>query len=432
MDFDIKGWLRAQQVDAELYSTDDLIAAFLEEMEAGLAQSGAGSLEMIPAYVGTDREVPRGQSVAVIDAGGTNLRSGLATFDAQGNLALSSFTKRPMLGTQGELSGEAFYGALADTVDDLIDQADAIGFCFSFPAEITPHGDGRLLHWTKEIEAPAVVGDCVGAGLLRALAARGHAGKRVAVLNDTVAALLAGMAQGQAFGASSYVGFILGTGTNTAYVERNANIGKVPGLDPAGAQVINVESGGFARFARGPLDLKLDRESINPGKHVFEKIISGVYMGPLALELFKAAAPEGAFSAQGAATIMAMDELTAIHIDNLLADEGRDTGLLGTAAFRDADRQVMRTMFAAVVDRAALLTAVNISAAVLKSGAGEAPAAPVCVNIDGSTYYKTTGMPAKVQAHLATILGARGRHIRCIHVDDAPVAGAAIAGLMTS
>ena len=89
MDFDIKGWLRAQHVDVELYSADDLIAAFVEEMEAGLAQSGAGSLEMIPAYVGTDREVPRGQSVAVIDAGGTNLRSGLAAFDAQGNLALA-------------------------------------------------------------------------------------------------------------------------------------------------------------------------------------------------------------------------------------------------------------------------------------------------------------------------------------------------------
>jgi len=56
----------------------------------------------------------------------------------------------------------------------------------------------------------------------------------------------------------------------------------------------------------------------------------------------------------------------------------------------------------------------------------------VCVNIDGSTYYKTTGMPEKVQAYLAEILGARGLHITCIHVDDAPVAGAAIAGLTTA
>jgi hexokinase len=311
-----------------------------------------------------------------------------------------------------------------------MERVDAIGFCFSCPAEITPEHDGRLLHWTKEIAVPEVVGDCVGAGVLRALAARGHAGKRMVVLNDTVAALLAGLARGQTFGASSYVGFILGTGTNTAYVERNANIGKVPGLNPTGSQVINVESGAFARFARGPLDLKLDRASGNPGKHIFEKIISGVYMGPLTLELFKASLGEGAFSERGAATVAAMEGLTAIRIDSLLAGRARDAGVLGTDAFSDADREVMCAIFEAVVDRAALLAAVNISAAVIKSGAGQTPDAPVCVNIDGSTYYKTTGMAAKVQAHLAAILGPRGLHVRCIHVDDAPIVGAAIAGLV--
>jgi len=429
MGFDVKGWLRAQHVDADLYSTDDLIAAFVNEMAAGLSAQGASSLAMIPAYVRTNSNVPPGRPVAVIDAGGTNLRTCLAEFDDSGEISLSGFTKQPMLGTRGVLRAEAFYGALADAVEPMMDRVESIGFCFSFPAEITPQCDGRLLHWTKEIAVPEVVGDCVGAGLLRVLALRGHTGKRIVVLNDTVAALLAGMARGQAFGASSYVGFILGTGTNTAYVERNAKIGKVVGLTPVGSQVVNVESGGFARFARGPLDLKLDRASRNPGKHIFEKIISGVYMGPLALALFRASLGKGAFSERGAATIAVMEALTTIHIDNLLANAGGDTGLLGSDAFSDADRQVMRTMFAAVVDRAALLTAVNISAAVIKSGAGQDPAAPVCVNIDGATYYKTTGMPAKVQAYLAAILGARGLHVACVHVKDSPVAGAAIAAL---
>ncbi len=432
MGFDITSWLREQRVDASLYSSDDLIDAFIREMDAGLHRSGEGSLAMIPAYVGTDHLVPHGQPVAVIDAGGTNLRACLAQFDASGGIELSRFSKRPMLGTQGAMSAAEFYDALADTIEPMMDVTDAIGFCFSFPAEITPTVDGRLLHWTKEIDVPEVVGTCVGGGLLTALEARGHHGKRVVVLNDTVAALLAGMAQGQSFGASSYVGFILGTGTNCAYVERNANIGKVSGLDTTGSQVINVESGGFACFDRGPLDLKLDRESSNPGTHVFEKMISGVYMGPLALELFRAACTEGAFSASGSDAIGSMDSLSTIHIDNLLADNGRDTGVLGSGAFSEADRNFMRTVFDGVVDRAALLTAVNISAAVIKSGAGQDAEAPVCVNIDGSTYYKTTGMPEKVQAYLAEILGARGLHITCIHVDDAPVAGAAIAGLTTA
>ena len=82
-----------------------------------------------------------------------------------------------------------------------------------------------------------------------------------------------------------------------------------------------------------------------------------------------------------------------------------------------------------VVGRAALMTAVNIAATVIKSGAGADPQRPVCINIDGSTYYKLHGMEAKVQAYLKELLAPRGLHYRCIHVDDAPVIGAAIAGL---
>ncbi len=106
-------------------------------------------------------------------------------------------------------------------------------------------------------------------------------------------------------------------------------------------------------------------------------------------------------------------------------------GALGSEFFTEADRKIMRTVFMAVVDRAALLTAVNISAGVVKGGEGRDPQRPVCVNIDGSTYYKTHQMTDKVEAYLSGILGKRGLHIRCIQVDDAPVAGAAIAALTT-
>lgn len=429
MDFELKAWLRAQHVDAGLYVADELIDAFIDEMTIGLNEAGAGTLPMIPAYIGTDHLIPHGQPVVVIDAGGTNLRIGLAEFDDAGTITLSSFNKQPMFGIKKELSGDVFFDGLAAAVAPLMGHTDVIGFCFSYPAEITPDCDGRLLHWTKEIKIPDVVGECVGAGLLCALAKLGYEGKRVIVLNDTVAALLAGMAQGQNFGASNYVGYILGTGTNTAYVEQNANILKVPNLSCEGSQVINVESGGFNRFSRGPLDVKRDLESGNPNKQQFEKMISGVYMGPLALELFKAAAGQGAFSEIGTVTIESLAELSTIHIDNLLADEGRDTGILRTEVFTDGDRDLMRSIFEAVVDRAALLAAVNISVAVIKGGGGFDPAAPVCINIDGSTYYKTTGMSAKVQTGLTSILGARGIHYRCVHVDDAPVVGAAIAAL---
>ncbi len=417
-------------VSASAYRTDELLDGFLREMERGL-EGEASSLAMIPAYVGIGARVPAGRSVAVIDAGGTNLRIGLALSGQHGGIELSRFTKQPMPGRDREIPAGAFYDLLADGLEPLKDEFESIGFCFSYPAAITPHYDGRLLHWTKEIKIPEMVGTHVGEGLLDTLAARGMAGRKVAILNDTVAALLAGRVQGEGFGASSYVGFILGTGTNTAYVERNDRIAKLDGYLPAGAQAINVESGGFAAFRRGPYDLLLDERSENPGGHVFEKAISGVYMGPLCLALFQALADEGAFSQRGHAALAVMQTLSTIHIDNLATGNGLDPGVLGTEAFSDADREAMKTVFQAVVERAALLAAVNIAAAVVKCGEGADPARPVCINIDGSTYYKTHRLADQVQRHLRAILEPRGLHIRCIHVDDAPVVGAAIAGLTT-
>jgi hexokinase len=424
----VEEWLNEQQISAAAYDADELLSHFIREMNSGLA-GDASSLAMIPAYVGAEGQVPAGKSVAVIDAGGTNLRICTAKFDETGAVALSDFSKQPMPGRDTEISVEEFYSVLADALEPLKDKFESIGFCFSYPSTILPNLDGRLLHWTKEIKIPELVGTLVGKGLIQTLEKRGITGKSVAILNDTVACLLAGLATGQAFNASSYIGFILGTGTNTAYVESNANIEKLEGYQPEGSQVINVESGGFADFKRGAVDLKLDAESENPGGHVFEKCISGVYMGPITLELLQALSEQDVFSPSGKAALLEMETLSTIHIDNLLADNGRDTGALGTATFSDADRDVMKAVFAAVVDRASLLTAVNLLAAVVKSGAGHDADRPVCINIDGSTYYKTCGMAEKVQGYLSPMLGKRGLHIRCIQVDDAPIVGAAIAGL---
>jgi hexokinase len=427
---DIENWLKEQMVSAAAYSADMLLDSFLEEMEKGLNGEGS-SLATIPAYVSTEGQVPVHAPVAVIDAGGTNLRICIIRFDKPGEIQLSHFHKQPMPGRDHELTADEFYTVLTDALEPLKDEFENIGFCFSYPATIMPDYDGRLLHWTKEIKIPELVGKHIGEGLLKGLVSRGIRGKKVVLLNDTVAALLAGLAEGQTFNASSYIGFILGTGTNTAYVEQNENIGKLDGYLGEGTQVINVESGGFSAFKRGCFDLNLDEQSENPGGHVFEKLISGVYMGSLSLELLQALAERDVFSASGGAALSIMKDLSTIHIDNLTADNGREVGVLGSEAFTQADREIMKTVFSAVVDRAALLTAVNILAAVVKSGAGQDEDRPVCINIDGSTYYKTYQLAEKVQGHLTTLLADRGLHIRCIQVDDAPVVGAAIAGLTT-
>ena len=57
------------------------------------------------------------------------------------------------------------------------------------------------------------------------------------------------------------------------------------------------------------------------------------------------------------------------------------------------------------------------------------PEYPVCINIDGSTYYKAFGLREKAEAYLSEILGSRGISYDLVRADDAPMIGAAVAGL---
>ena len=91
---------------------------------------------------------------------------------------------------------------------------------------LVPHGDpagprGTAGHFSKEIRAPEVEGTLVGAGLAEALERAGVRGKRTTVLlNDTTATLLAGRSAAEDTRQyDGYVGYILGTGTNAAYLE---------------------------------------------------------------------------------------------------------------------------------------------------------------------------------------------------------------------
>ena len=237
-------------------------------------------------------------------------------------------------------------------------------------------------------------------------------------------------------GASSYLGFILGTGTNTAYVEKNANIAKLPGLDAAGTMIINAESGGFNKLARSTFDEAADQKTGNPGFNFLEKMIAGGYLGGVGLEIYKAAAKAGMFSAKAAQVIGGLGSLETMDFDNFCASfrkEGRDNPL--DAIFADADDAKMaRRLGIPVFERAAVLTAIHLAAFCIKSGEGAEASAPIAINADGSTYYKTRAIPfaETVKRELDDMLVRRRNIHYCItpQVEDAPMVGAAIAAML--
>ena len=404
-----------------------MISTFLSEMEKGL-KGEASSLRMIPSFVGVNGRIPQGAKAAVLDAGGTNFRSGIVSIPPK----VEDKRNQPMPGAKAEVTEDAFYEAFAAELKRVAPRATVkkFGWCFSYNCDATQELDARLNCWTKGIRAPSIVGQYVGKELLKRLG-----GGEIAIVNDTVATLLAAKATEGDRTYSSYLGFILGTGTNTAYVEKNRNIVKLTGLDPAGAMIINAESGSFDKISQSAFDVAMDAKTGDPGHNPFEKMIAGGYIGGVGLEVYKAAARAGMFSARAAQAIGGLGSLETIDFDNFCAGfrkEGRENPL--DAAFADADDAKMaRRLGVPVFERAAVLTAIHLAAFCIKSGEGAEASAPIAINADGSTYYKTRAIPFAdtVRRELDDMLVKRRNIHYCItpQVDDAPMVGAAIAAM---
>ena len=200
--------------------------------------------------------------------------------------------------------------------------------------------------------------------------------------------------------------------------------------------IINSESGSFDKLARSQFDVTMDSKQVDHGHNPFEKMIAGGYLGPVGLEVYKAAAKARLFSEKACAAVCGLGSLATMDFDNFCAGyraEGRANPL--DAAFADQDdARIARRLGVPVFERAAVLTAIHLAAFCIKSGGGADAAAPIAINADGSTYYKTRAVPfdATVRRELDDML-VRRRNIHYEIVpqsDDAPMIGAAIAAML--
>ena len=98
--------------------------------------------------------------------------------------------------------------SITEYMTGIADASNKIGFCFSYPIEIFPNKDGRVLFFSKEIKADEVAGNMIGEHLNAAISSSGNADKKnIILLNDTVATLLAGRADVKGMSFDTYIGF---------------------------------------------------------------------------------------------------------------------------------------------------------------------------------------------------------------------------------
>lgn len=362
---------------------------FRRELQLGL-RSCDSSLPMLPTYLTTDGAIPFGKPVLVIDAGGTNLRLARVVFsEADGKPSVRLLSSGRMPGSEGRIAREEYLSRMVDLLRPHLAGDVLIAFCFSYEAKITPDRDGILANFNKGVQIDGTDGMLVCASLEAALKSAGIPGKRSWILlNDSTAA---------AFGAlptlpgacSGVIGFVLGTGTNTCYPEQTSRITRYPVPHSDRPMLINTECGSYSRFLRGEADLLLDRSDKLPGDHLYEKMISGVYMGRLISLTASLAAESGCFSDRFRQSLAEQPEgFCSVDADDFIRDPLGDTPFAALCA-SDSDRLAMLTVIYRLYERAAKLVTVNLTAVMEEARIGMAGQPPARIAAEGSSFWKS-------------------------------------------
>ncbi|KAG6774713.1 hypothetical protein POTOM_022079 [Populus tomentosa] len=273
------------------------------DMRAGLAVDGGSNLKMILSYVDS---LPSGNEKGLfyaLDLGGTNFRALRVQLGGKEERVVAtefeqlSIPQELMFGTSEEL-----FDFIASTLAGFAQKESEkfhlphgrqreIGFTFSFPVKQTSIDAGILMKWTKGFAVSGTAGRDVVACLNEAMERQGLDMRVSALVNDTVGTL----AGARYWDDDVMVAVILGTGTNACYVERTDCIPKLQGpKSSSGRTIINTEWGAFSDgIPLTVFDRDMDVASINPGEQIFEKTISGMYLGEIARRALVTMAGEG-------------------------------------------------------------------------------------------------------------------------------------------
>lgn len=402
--------------------------AMTVEMHAGLASEGGSKLKMLISYVDN---LPTGDEEGVfyaLDLGGTNFRvlrvqlGGKTGGIVDQEFAEVSIPPNLMVGTSEELFDfiaaelSKFVAQEGDRFHLPPGRQRELGFTFSFPVMQLSIASGNLMRWTKGFSIDDAIEKDVVAELTSAMGRQGVDMSVSALVNDTIGTL----AGGRYTNKDVVIAVILGTGTNAAYVERTQAIPKWHGPPPkSGEMVINMEWGNF-RSAHLPLteyDHGLDAESLNPGEQIFEKIISGMYLGEIVRRVLCRMAEEAALfgdmipSKLKTPFILRTPEMSAMHHDTspdlkVVGNKLKDILEISTTTLKT--RKIVAELCNIVATRGARLAAAGILGILKKMGRDtfrDGETQKTVIAMDGGLYEHYTAFRECLLNTLKELLG---------------------------
>lgn len=379
------------------FDVSSLTKNLIEDMNLGLSHQKDADHLMIQATKKIPSNIPFEKKIIVIDAGGTNFRSCTVTINKDGTQTIQNLNKTFMPASDRRLSKKEFYAAIARNIEYLKNESDTICFCFSYAIQITEDGDGKILTLSKQIDAPEIKGTLVGQELLKELNERGwKTVNKITIVNDTLAALLSGMTLKNKY--DSYIGFILGTGINNAYIERN--------FYQNNESIVVCESGCFCKIPQSDYDKTTDLSTINPGKSILEKMCSGAYEGKVCWNLLQDVAKEKLFTESDSQIIESIKEITPYDMDITLTNKDKtsqtenDTETVFSKTISTLSpngKKLVIQCFTKIIERTATIVASVICATIIKSLKNDNSVKNICIVCNGSTFWKTYGLSDQVK-----------------------------------
>ncbi|XP_063709782.1 hexokinase type 2 isoform X2 [Culicoides brevitarsis] len=387
----------------ELILTDEkmkkLMEKFLHEIERGLSKKTHPEAD-IKCFVTYVQDLPNGTErgkFLALDLGGTNFRVLLIHLKGEHDFEMQSkiyaIPQSIMLG-----SGQQLFDHIAECLSNFMKEHEVynerlpLGFTFSFPLRQLGLTKGLLVRWTKGFNCDGVVNEDVVQLLKDAIARRGDVEIAVmAILNDSTGTLMSCAHKKH----NCKIGIIIGTGSNACYVERVSNAEMFDGPSNGKEHVlINTEWGAFGDngaldFIRTQYDREIDEHSINPGKQLQEKMISGMYMGELARLVMVRFTQEGLlFGGQGSDVLFKRGQFFTKYVSEIETDKPGQYSYcmdvleeIGLEHATPQDCANVRYICERVSSRAAHLVSAGIASLINKMDEKS-----VTVGVDGSVY----------------------------------------------
>ncbi|KAK1791861.1 hypothetical protein P4O66_013835 [Electrophorus voltai] len=336
--------MNVSEVDRFLYAMRlsdeqlcDISSRFHVEMEKGLCgeSNATATVKMLPTHVCSTPDGSEQGEFLALDLGGSRFKvlQVKVSEDGKRKVQMESETF-PVPEEVLNGRGTDLFGHVAESLkafmqkNDINHKRKPLGFTFSFPCLQSKLDEGVLLSWSKNYKARGVQGTDVVQLLRQAINNVGGIDVDVlALVNDTVGTMMTCGYDDQ----HCEVGVIIGTGTNACYMEELRHIDLVEGDE--GRMCINTEWGAFGDDGAlddfiTSFDREIDAASINPGKQLFEKLVSGMYMGEIVrLVLLKMAKAGLLFKGRVSDALRTKGKFHTVHV--CLIEEYKD-GLKNT------------------------------------------------------------------------------------------------------